>query len=396
MLGSKSISNMTAIKPYNIEETDSGSVEITMYGEVVESVPIDWWTGEPVDGLFICLSDFLNDLAGLNGKNITIRINSVGGDLEAGVAIYHRLRDMDNVTTIVDGLAASAASIIAQAGKTRKVYPASQMMIHSASVWTWEPINMAKVKELKALLESANKQVVAVYADRSGQTATKLKHMVEETTWMVGQEIIDAGLADEMIDGDEVKVSISADHRVVFCNGIPMRAGCVGVLPKNMTKHTGAVPDVIDQSKKEEVKVMTVEELKAKYPDAVTEIEEAARASVDVAKATAEATEAERKRIEDIESIEASVKDKELVRQAKYGDKPMDAKDLALLAMQSQAKEEQAAKDEYLADSAKDSDESGAKDVVAAPAGDDEDKDKDVKDIALAVKAFNESKGGRV
>ena len=167
MLGSKSISNMTAIKPYNIEETDSGSVEITMYGEVVESVPIDWWTGEPVDGLFICLSDFLNDLAGLNGKNITIRINSVGGDLEAGVAIYHRLRDMDNVTTIVDGLAASAASIIAQAGKTRKVYPASQMMIHSASVWTWEPINMAKVKELKALLESANKQVVAVYADRS-------------------------------------------------------------------------------------------------------------------------------------------------------------------------------------------------------------------------------------
>ena len=54
-----------------------------MYGEVVESVPVDWWTGKPTEGLYICEKDFLNDLEQYKEKSkITVRINSVGGDLD--------------------------------------------------------------------------------------------------------------------------------------------------------------------------------------------------------------------------------------------------------------------------------------------------------------------------
>ena len=374
-----------------LESGDGQGVEITMYGEVVESVPIDWWTGEPIDGLFIVLSEFLEDIKGIDGKDVTVRINSVGGDLEAGVAIYNRLKEIGNVTTIVDGLAASAASIIAQAGRTRKVYPSSQMMVHSASVLVWDWIDIGKVKEIGDMLESANKQVTAVYAQSSGQSETKIRHMVESTTWMVGKEIVDAGFADEIIDGKEVKVSVSADHRLVLCNGIPMAARRIMAVPRNAMEAPGIAPVAINQSEKE-VEVMTVEELRNQYPEAVTQIEEAARASVDVEAARAEAAAGERKRIEDIDSIEASIKDKELVRSAKYGDKPMDARELALLAMQKQASEERDAREAFLAESARDARESNAESVIATPAGGEDD---DARDIAIAVKAFNATKGGK-
>ena len=103
-----------------------------MYGEVVESVPVDWWTGKPTEGLYICEKDFLNDLEQYKEKSkITVRINSVGGDLYAGLAIANRMKDLDaEVITIADALCASAAVAIFEVGIRRKVYSGSQIMIH--------------------------------------------------------------------------------------------------------------------------------------------------------------------------------------------------------------------------------------------------------------------------
>ena len=70
-------------KAYSFLEAGDDELEINMYGEVVESIPTDWWTGEPIDGLYICEKDFLRDLDNYKGKGkITVRINSVGGDCE--------------------------------------------------------------------------------------------------------------------------------------------------------------------------------------------------------------------------------------------------------------------------------------------------------------------------
>ena len=77
------------LKPYNIvvDEGDNAA-RIDMYGEVVATRPVDWWTGEPIPGNFIAQDEFLKDLSALAGKDeITVHINSVGGDMYAGIAI---------------------------------------------------------------------------------------------------------------------------------------------------------------------------------------------------------------------------------------------------------------------------------------------------------------------
>ena len=100
------------IKAYNILDVGETDAEINMYGEVVDARPRDWWTGEEIPGNYIALDEFLHDLDGLKDKaNITVHINSVGGDLYGGISIYNRLKALPaNITTINDGLAASAGS----------------------------------------------------------------------------------------------------------------------------------------------------------------------------------------------------------------------------------------------------------------------------------------------
>lgn len=321
------------LKPYNIAENDDDTVEIEMYGEVVESQPVDWWTGEPVDGLYIILADFLKSIDGLKGKSaITVRINSVGGDLFAGISIYNRLKELNNVTTIVDGLAASAASIILQAGSTRKAYKASQVMAHGASVGLCSYYNIQQLDAVRDELKAANEAVIGVYEETTGQSRTTLRHMIEKTTWMTGEEILNNGFADEIISG-EVKMSMAADKSLFLCNGIPLNPKKLWSLPTNVEIITDSKPDIDNKIKKDEGgHEMTLEELKEKHPELVAAIEDAAKQT-----ANASAVESERKRIREIEEIENSIADKELVNQAKFGDEPMDAKELAFLSMKKNA-----------------------------------------------------------
>lgn len=393
---------MKNLHPYNIL-ADGDDAEINMYGEVVESIPIDWWTGEPVSGLFIVLEEFLKDIEGLkNKRSVTVRINSIGGDLWAGLSIYNRLKEMDNVTTIVDGLAASAASIIAQAGKTgcRKIYESGQIMIHGASVGLCDYYNIQQLDGVREQLKAANESVVAVYAERTGESRTKLTHMVEQTTWMTGKDAVEKGFADEVIQG-EVTMSISADRSLFCCNGIPMNARNLVAMPHNVRMVSNielqpGKPDVDKSKVKGGEKSMTLEELKAQHPELVSQIEAAASTSVDSSSDARAAVEAERQRIKDIESIEASIADKELVKEAKYGTNPMDAKDLAFQAMQKQAK----LGNIFLSGLHDDLNHSGAVDINAVPnSGIDvtnkEQVFKDEEDIRIAVEAAKKIRGGK-
>lgn len=391
---------LPGLKPYNIVQNED-DVEITMYGEVVESVPTDWWTGEPVEGLFIVLADFLKDLDELKNKNsVTVRINSIGGDLFAGVSIYNRLKELKNVTTIVDGLAASAASIIAQAGAEgqRKIYESGQIMIHGASVGLCDYFNKQQLSGIIEQLEAANESVISVYEERTGEARTKLKHMVEKTTWMTGQKAVEQGFADEVISGN-VAMSMSSDRSLFLCNGIPMNARRLPTIPEgvqvvqNQRMQTAQAGAEIDNHN-EGGNNMTLEEMRQQHPDLVRQIEDEARSSVDTASATQEAIASERKRIKDIESIEDSIADKDLVEQAKFGDKPMDAKDLAFVAMQKQAQ----LGNTFLANNTEDVKASGAAEVTAVPNSGTSTKDtaeKDAADIAAAVNAVNKARGGK-
>ncbi len=137
------------IKAYNITISDDNTVDIDMYGEVVAKHPVDWWTGEKISGNYIALDEFLEDLKEIEDKpNINIHINSVGGDFYAGLAIYNRLKSLKgNITTINDGLAASAASIIFQAGHTRKMHAGSNLMLHGVSGFLYDYYNIEQLEQ---------------------------------------------------------------------------------------------------------------------------------------------------------------------------------------------------------------------------------------------------------
>ena len=80
---------------YTMATTDGNEAEITMYGEIVEQRPTDWWTGRPIEGNFIIGDEFLEDLKQIeNCSAITIRMNSGGGDAAVSIMIHNRLREL--------------------------------------------------------------------------------------------------------------------------------------------------------------------------------------------------------------------------------------------------------------------------------------------------------------
>ena len=125
----------TPIKFWNVASIGDDEGEITLYGDVVSRQPVDWWTGEPEPGLYIAPESFMEDLAAVKGKsNITIKINSCGGDLYTGIAIHNAIKGLTgHKVVVVEGIAASAASVIACAGDEVQVYPGSMVMIHGVA-----------------------------------------------------------------------------------------------------------------------------------------------------------------------------------------------------------------------------------------------------------------------
>lgn len=341
-------------KCYSIAMIGTNDAEINLYGEVVEQHPTDWWTGEPIPGNFIALDDFLKDLDELGTKdNITVHINSVGGSLYAGLAIYNRLRSLSsNIVTINDSLAASAASIIFQAGNKRKVHCGSNLMIHEAAGFLYGYYQVKDLKEAIKSLNAHNAAAVASYAERTGKDADSIKTMLAKETWMTGQEAVDAGFADEVItDGVEPTMSLSPDSKYIVSNGVAMSTRGMSVMPAaaavmtaeqfaaimapapKATSVTPAPQVVIDQTTGgDHMEIKSMEDLRAAYPDLVGQVENAAKSS-----AKSEGVNDERARIQGIEAIEAAIGDKELVKEAKFGANPMTAEQLALKAMQAQA-----------------------------------------------------------
>ncbi|MEV0382876.1 head maturation protease, ClpP-related [Nonomuraea sp. NPDC050643] len=131
-----------------------------------------------------------------------VRINSPGGDVFDGVAIYNLIADYpDQVTVTVDGLAASAASFIAMAGDTIRMNRASQMMIHDASGGCRG--NAADMKAMAALLDMISSTIASIYAGRAGGEVEEWRERMLVDggfgTWYTAEEAVATGLADELV-----------------------------------------------------------------------------------------------------------------------------------------------------------------------------------------------------
>jgi len=164
--------------------SDEATAEVFIYDEIGGSFGVD-------------ANEFIQDLQGIKAENLTVRINSPGGSVIDSVAIYNALvQHPANITTRVDSMAASAASIIAMAGDTVEMMVGSQLMIHDAM--SAEMGNARELRELAKWLDSQSDNIASIYAARGTKPAEEWRAMMLAETWMFAEEAVDLGLADSI------------------------------------------------------------------------------------------------------------------------------------------------------------------------------------------------------
>lgn len=130
-------------------------------------------------------------------RDVNVRIHSPGGSVFEASAIHTYLTEWKHqVSVSVDGLAASAASVVAMAGHTVKMAATSMMMIHDP--WTISMGDAAALRKDAELLDKIRDQIAEVYAKRAGGTAAQFQELMAKETWLTPEEAISLGLADEI------------------------------------------------------------------------------------------------------------------------------------------------------------------------------------------------------
>ncbi|MFD5419491.1 head maturation protease, ClpP-related [Streptomyces sp. NPDC127069] len=140
---------------------------------------------------------FQRELAQVTASEITVNLSSPGGEIFEGIAIYNALRTHPaNITVQVSALAASIASVIAQAGDRIVMQSGAQMMIHEGSGLCMG--NAADMLQMAELLDRQSDNIAQIYAERAGGTPEQWRERMKAETWFTAQEAVDAGLADEV------------------------------------------------------------------------------------------------------------------------------------------------------------------------------------------------------
>jgi len=131
-------------------------------------------------------------------RDITVWINSPGGDCVAAAQIYNMLMDYQgNVTVKIDGIAASAASVIAMAGTKVLMSPVSMMMIHNPMTVAFG--DSAEMQKAIEMLASVKDSIINAYEIKTGLSRTKLSHLMDAETWMDANKAVELGFADEIM-----------------------------------------------------------------------------------------------------------------------------------------------------------------------------------------------------
>ena len=172
-------------KPFYQMNKNENSAELLIYGDITS---YKWFEDD------VCAYDLAKELKELDGINLTVRINSYGGEVAQGLAIYNLLKSYEgNVTTLCDGFACSAASVIFMAGQKRRMPKSSLLMIHNA--WSYASGDANALRKQADDLEKITKPSIEIYKSVSNLDEETIKTMMDDETWITAEEAFEYGFA---------------------------------------------------------------------------------------------------------------------------------------------------------------------------------------------------------
>ncbi len=343
---------------------DNGdTAELQLFGTIQSEE--DWWSDDCVT-----YRNFINELNGLGDKkSINVVIHSIGGDVFAANAIYSALAmNKATITGTIIGICASAATIVLMACDSRRIAKNAILMAHNPSVSLWGSYQADDLLKLAEVTNQVKKSIVAAYMERLDKTEEEINQLMDEESWYVGQEAVDAGFCDSVIEADFQNSALSKNFMV---DGVPysfknyvekfvpdnIRKKVLD-LSKTPQKETGAFFDTpkkpqkgnakMDEENKTTPVISDAAGLKAAYPQLCAQI-------------AADAVSAERERLKAIDEIAKGIPEDVLMK-ARY-DEPISAADLAL----AQMKANNAAGQQFLNNMVQEMQNSGAAAVGTEP-----------------------------
>ena len=277
---------------WNIVKNDDKNAELMLYGDIAES----FW------GDTISAKEVTEYLADLDVENINVYINSNGGVVDTAIAINNALRrHKAKVTVNIDGIAASAATLITCAGDTVRMPKNALFMIHNPST-----IAMGDSEEMRKqadVLEKYKNSIMETYLQKVNIDKEKLSELMDNESWLSAEEALKYGFIDEIIENADIQV---VENKVISNNMV-----------FNMAEFKNFNVDKNIKNNGKGSEKMTREEIKNQYPDIYAEI---------INEGKEIGIKEERTRIQEIENLGYN---HEVVDKAKF-EEPKNARDLAL------------------------------------------------------------------
>ncbi|WP_406819889.1 ClpP-like prohead protease/major capsid protein fusion protein [Proteus mirabilis] len=201
-----------------------------------EDQTADIYIYDEIGGWGISARRFTEDLLSLgNLSHINLHIHSPGGEVFDGIAIYNQLKNHSaTITVYIDGLAASMASVISMVGDTVIMPKNAMMMIHKPWGVSWGDAN--DMREYADLLDKLENVLIPAYVAKTGKTTEEITAMLEQETWLDGDECVEHGFADKVIEPVKAMASLTS-KRIEEFSSMPS-AIKNQITPKNTTKPT--------------------------------------------------------------------------------------------------------------------------------------------------------------
>lgn len=302
--------------------------ELEIYGEITD---FPWYDSD------VSACGFVEELSALGDvEEITVRINSGGGDVASAIAIASRLRDHPaKINVKIDGIAASAATIIAMAGDSRAIAENGLFMVHDPSTYIYGHVDKDELEKASRMLETVQESIANSYVEATGKSKEEILEIMSAETWYTGEEAVAEGFCDQLLFSP-VTMLENKGYRVI--NSVSINPEDYKNFPKSTSntsllrqappqENETEVPDLTNNTNKKEVEEVVIKnesDLKKQYPDLINTMMEKAKAE-------------ERERIQGIEEI-AGAGYETMAKAAKF-EKFQNASDFAVAVLKEQRKQ---------------------------------------------------------